>query len=66
MKSLTIQQLKQQKVITDPKDLVASTWLKGHPSLGKSDEVVWIYEIVREEFKQKNNHVLRKNSNTNP
>ena len=51
MKSLTIEQLKQQKIITDPTDLIARTWLKGHPSLGKSDEVVWIYEIVREEFK---------------
>jgi len=49
-KSLTLEQLRNQKIITDPTDLVAETWLNGHPSLGESDEVVWFYEIVRSEF----------------
>ena len=53
MSSSKLELLKKQRIITDPEDLVASTWLKGHPSLGESDQVVWIYEIVRDEFKDK-------------
>lgn len=53
MSSPKLEVLKKQRIITDPEDLVASTWLKGHPSLGESDQVVWIYEIVRDEFKDK-------------
>ena len=53
MPNSKLEQLKKQRIITDPQDMVARTWLKGHPSLGESDEVVWVYEIVREEFKRK-------------
>lgn len=56
-KSLTLDQLKIQKIINDPNDLVADTWLKGHPSLGESDEVVWLYGLVRCEFAK----IIRKN-----
>jgi hypothetical protein len=54
MSSAKLSIIRNQKIITDPEDLVASTWLKGHPSLGESDEVVWLYEVVRNEFKNKN------------
>ena len=53
MQSLKLELLKKQRIIKDPEDLVSSTWLKGHPSLGESDEVVWVYEIVRDEFMKK-------------
>lgn len=53
MSSQKLEVLKKQRIITDPDNLVARTWLKGHPSLGESDEVVWFYEIVRDEFKYK-------------
>jgi hypothetical protein len=53
MLNLKLEQLKKQRIITDLENMVASTWLKGHPSLGESDEVVWVYEIVRDEFKEK-------------
>ena len=53
MLSQKLELLKKQRIITNPEDLVARTWLKGHPSLGESDEVVWVYEIVRYEFKDK-------------
>jgi hypothetical protein len=53
MPSSKLELLKKQRIITHPEDLVESTWLKGHPSLGESDEVVWVYEILRCEFKNK-------------
>jgi len=49
----TINELRRQRVITDPNDIVMRTWLQGHPSLGQPDEVVWVYEAVREQFKQR-------------
>jgi hypothetical protein len=45
--------LKQRKTIRDPRDIVRGTWLKLHPSLGKPDEVVWYYELVKDEFEHK-------------
>lgn len=51
--SSKLELLKKQIIISDLEDMVASTWLKGHPSLGESDEVVWVYEIVRDEFREK-------------
>ena len=53
IEKMNLEQIKKRIIITDENDLVASTWLKFHPSLGKSDEVVWVYEFVREEFKFK-------------
>jgi hypothetical protein len=44
--------LKKRIIITDLNDMVARTWLKGHPSLGQSDQVVWVYEIVRHQFRE--------------
>jgi len=51
--SSKLELLKRQIIITDLKDMVARTWLKGHPSLGESDQVVWVYEIVRQQFREK-------------
>lgn len=51
--NIKLEQLKKQSVITNKEDIVASTWLSGHPSLGESDQVVWAYEIVRDEFERK-------------
>jgi hypothetical protein len=45
--------LKKQIIITDPEDNVQSTKLSGHPSLGKPDEVVWSYEVVMQQYKNK-------------
>jgi hypothetical protein len=45
--------LTQQKTIKVPRDIVTSTWLKFHPSLGKPDEVVWYYGLVQDEFEHK-------------
>ena len=42
--------IKIRKIITDPTDIVERTWLKMHPSLHQSDQVVWEYETVRDEF----------------
>jgi hypothetical protein len=50
---MKLQQLKSQIVITNPEDVVETTTLRGHPSIGKSDDVVWIYEIVQQEFRSK-------------
>ena len=52
IKKISILQLRSQRVITDPNDIVMRTWLEGHPSVGQPDEVVWVYEAVREQFKQ--------------
>lgn len=53
IKKISILQLRSQRVITDPNDIVMRTWLEGHPSVGQPDEVVWVYEAVREQFKQR-------------
>ena len=53
MKKMSLSELKARHIIKDPTDIVSSTWLKEHPSLGQSDEVVWEYESVRDEFKTK-------------
>ena len=53
MESTKLDKIRQQIIITDKEDMVARTWLKGHPSLGESDQVVWIYEGVRDEFYSK-------------
>ena len=45
--------LKNQKIITNKRDIVSRTWLKGHPSLGQSDQVVWVYELVMNEYESK-------------
>jgi hypothetical protein len=45
--------LRKQKTIHIPKDIVTRTWLKFHPSLGKPDEVVWYYQLVKDEFEHK-------------
>jgi hypothetical protein len=45
--------LRKQKTIRVPRDIVTRTWLKLHPSLGKSDEVVWYYQLVKDEFEYK-------------
>jgi hypothetical protein len=44
-------QLRNRKIITNERDIVESTWLNNHPSLGKSDEVVWAYGKVMNDFK---------------
>ena len=44
-------QLRNRKIITNKSDIVESTWLNNHPSLGKSDEVVWAYGKVMNDFK---------------
>ena len=31
-------------------DIIESAWFTEHPSIGKSDKVVWEYELVRDEF----------------
>ena len=46
-----ITQLRNRKIITNKSDIVESTWLNNHPSLGKSDEVVWAYGKVMNDFK---------------
>jgi DNA-directed RNA polymerase specialized sigma24 family protein len=48
-----LEKIKKQIIITDKEDLVANTWLKNHPSFGESDQVVWVYEIVRNQFLKK-------------
>jgi hypothetical protein len=52
-RKLTLEQLRNQRIIKNPKDIITRTWLRFHPSLGKNDEVVWKYEIVRDEFNMK-------------
>jgi hypothetical protein len=44
-------QLRNRKIITNERDIVESTWLNNHPSLGKSDQVVWAYGKVMNDFK---------------
>ena len=44
-------QLRNRKIITNESDIVESTWLNNHPSLGKSDQVVWAYGKVMNYFK---------------
>ena len=44
-------QLRNRKIITNESDIVESTWLNNHPSLGKSDQVVWAYGKVMNDFK---------------
>lgn len=46
-----ITQLRNRKIITNERDIVESTWLNNHPSLGKSDQVVWAYGKVMNDFK---------------
>jgi hypothetical protein len=46
-----INQLRNRKIITNERDIVESTWLNNHPSLGKSDQVVWAYGKVMNDFK---------------
>jgi len=45
--------IKSRKIITNPRDTVRGTWMKNHPSIGESDQVVWEYGIVMHEFKCK-------------
>jgi hypothetical protein len=45
--------IKSRKIITNPRDTVRRTWLKNHPSLGESDQVVWKYGILIDEFESK-------------
>jgi hypothetical protein len=48
-----IEALRQRKILGKRDrndDIIDRTWLKFHPSLGKSDKVVWEYEMVRDEF----------------
>jgi hypothetical protein len=49
----SVKELKSRIIITDPDNNIESTWLNGHPSLGKPDQVVWEYESVMDEFKEK-------------
>jgi hypothetical protein len=46
-----INQLRNRKIITNERDIVESTWLNNHPTLGKSDQVVWAYGKVMNDFK---------------
>jgi hypothetical protein len=48
-----IQIIKSRKIITNPRDTIRRTWLKNHPSLGESDQVVWKYGILIDEFESK-------------
>jgi hypothetical protein len=45
--------IRSQKIITNKWDTVRRTWLKFHPSLGESDQVVWAYTLVRDEYENK-------------
>ena len=45
--------IRSQKIITNKWDTVRATWLKPHPSDGESDQVVWAYTIVRDEYQNK-------------
>ena len=45
-KNKKLTKLRNQIIIQDPMDLVESCWLKGHPSVGKPDEVVWKFGYV--------------------
>lgn len=45
--------IRSQKIITNKRDTVRRTWLKGHPSLGESDQVVWAYSLVIDEYENK-------------
>jgi hypothetical protein len=47
--------LKTRIIISDPSDLVESTRIKYHPSLGKPDEVVWKYGFVLDSIKEQYN-----------
>jgi hypothetical protein len=48
-----IQIIKSRKIITNPRDTVRRTWLKNHPSLGESDQVVWKHSNLIDEFEYK-------------
>ena len=54
MNQQQLQQLKTRIIITDPNDIVCSTKMKKHPSIGKPDEVVWKYSFVVDSIKYKN------------
>ena len=48
-----IEVLKSRKILekTDSYfDIIERAWFIEHPSVGKSDKVVWEYELVRDEF----------------
>jgi hypothetical protein len=45
--------IRSQRIITNKRDMVRRTWLKFHPSLGESDQVVWAYTLVRDEYENK-------------
>ncbi len=45
--------IRSQRIITNKRDTVRRTWLKSHPSLGESDQVVWAYTLVRDEYENK-------------
>jgi len=46
-----VDKLRVRKIITNKSDIVESTWINNHPSLGKSDQVVWAYGKVMNDFK---------------
>ena len=50
---IKLHQLKRQRIITLPGDTVRRTSIKGHPSLGKPDQVVWIHERMIDEIELK-------------
>jgi len=52
IKKINLESLKKRRIVSKKinlNDTIDSTWLKGHPSLGKEDAVVWQYESVLEE-----------------
>ena len=50
---IKLPQLKTQRIITLPRDTVRRTSIRGHPSLGKPDQVVWIHERMIDEIELK-------------
>ena len=50
---IQLEEIKNQRIITRKSDTVRRTGIRGHPSLGQSDQVVWAYELVANEFEQR-------------
>ncbi len=50
-----LKELKERIIITDPEDIILTTRIANHPSLGKPDEVVWKYSYVVDDIKMRAN-----------
>jgi hypothetical protein len=57
IKKINLNQLKKRCIVPkniNQNDVIERTWLKGHPSIGKEDAVVWQFESIIDEIEFRN------------